>query len=150
MNYLNSLKYNGFNKYGCGTIAIHNALVWANESLVPSLDKNLDKISKMIKEKNQVSSVKHVSQALKRLKKQIDTETLEEINMKEIKNHLKNEGSMILLSFDENSKIGHYEFYRYKGGLVYQSDTLSSFREIAKKINTKNKFGLTPEAWLVF
>lgn len=150
MKYLNSLKYNGFNKYGCGTIAIYNALTWANESLVSGLDKNLDKISKMIQEKNQVSSVKYINQALKKLKRKIETEEIEDISIKEIKNHLKNGGSMILLSFNQNERIGHYEFYSYKNGLVFQSDTISSFLEIAKKINTKNKFNLTPEAWFIY
>ena len=149
MKYLNSLKYNGFNKYGCGTIAIHNALVWASESLAPTTDKNLEKISKMIKEKNQVSSLKNMSKALKSLKRKIETNSPDEVNINEIKDHLKNHGSILLLTFKENEKVGHYEFYRYKNGLVYESDTLSSFREINKKLKIKNKFNLTPEVWLV-
>lgn len=150
MNYLNSLKRHDYNNYGCGTIAIHNALVWANEMIVPSLNKNLEKIQKMIQEQNYVSTVKHLNMALGKLKRKIETEHQEELSYEDIKTHLKNGGSMILLSFEKDQKVGHYEFYRYENGIIYESDTISSFNKIREKINIKNKFNLTPEAWFIY
>lgn len=152
MTYLNSLKYNGYNEYGCGTIALHNLMVWTNNFITPSLDKNLKKISKMIKENNHESTVKNLHDGIKKLqyKKYFSSsQMLEKVDLYTIKNHLKNNGSLIMLSFDEENQVGHYEFYRYENGLVYESDRLSSFRDIAKKINTNNKFNYTAEVWLI-
>ena len=152
MNYLNSLKYNGYNNYGCGTIALHNAMIWANNSLNKSVDKNLSKIADIIKEENHQSTVGNINKGLQKLKRKkiFENATLEDqVNIQALRDHLKNKGSIILLSFDSKNKVGHYEFYRYENGLVYESDTLSSFREIAKKINTKNQHNLTPEVWFI-
>ena len=147
MDYLNSLKLNGYNQYGCGTIAIHNALLWANELLMPSIDKNLEKISKMIQERNHNSKAKNITDALKRLKKKIDAEHMHQFNINEIISHLKSGGSAIILTFKENETIGHYEFYRYEDGILFESDKITSFIKLKRKTNIKHKY--TPEAWLI-
>lgn len=150
MKYLNSLKLNGYNDYGCGTIAIHNALVWSKESISPRLEENLNKISKMIKEENHCSSVKNIRTALNKIKKKFEEVIeIEGFNFKDIKEHLKNGGSVILLSFEENENIGHYEFYRYENGILYESDIISSFIHLKRKMERKNKYKLTPEAWFI-
>jgi len=147
MNYLNSLKLNGYNQYGCGTIAIHNALIWANDLLQPSIDKNLDKISKMIQERNHNSKAKNITDALTKLKKKIESEHMSQFNIDEIISHLKSGGTAIILTFKENEMVGHYEFYRYEKGILFESDKIISFIKLKRKTNIKHKH--TPEAWLI-
>ena len=149
MDYLNSLKLNGYNQYGCGTIAIHNSLLWAKTFLNPSTEKNLEKISKMIKEENHNSTAYYVDVALTKLtkKKIINTKHLKNFNMDSIVEHLKNGGSAIILTFKENEMIGHYEFYRYEDGILFESDKITSFIKLKRKTNINHIH--TPEAWLI-
>lgn len=106
MKMLNSLNPTYRMPYGCGTIAIANALTWKGEAA------NLDFIKKNLQEINFISHSYNFSKALKKQERELEFEEQNEVDIFACLQALDQGKAVILLSWpDPKNPVGHYTFF---------------------------------------
>jgi hypothetical protein len=128
--------------YGCGTVAIANALAWKN------LPADLGSIQYKLEESNFTSYSSKITKTLEKLK--IDFQYQDEVRIEDCLRALDGKQGVIMLSWGKD-EVGHYSFfYRNKYDQMLENDKLSApalFKTLANKRSVKsNKKAI---AWII-
>jgi hypothetical protein len=132
--------------FGCGTIAICNALQYKNKNIDTTLMKG---ISKAIKESQCITKANNMHLGLD--KHSLTFSYIENISFNDIKNHLNLGKSLILLSFDPltiNTGVGHYSFIYGSKKMAYETNKLFCDIDILNRLKVQNNQH-KPIAWLI-
>lgn len=134
--------------FGCGTIAIANALnIMQNKQISNEL---LTKIAKAIKEEDRVTYSDDLTKGLKSLK--IKNKVTSDITLMEIKSHLKSKKPLIFLHFNKNNintGIGHYSIVHGSDSMAYDGNDLLCDIDIIHRLSIKNDEH-KPLIWFLF
>lgn len=133
--------------FGCGTVAIYNALTWGGFSRAVEIKR----VQYLIKEKNKVSKAKDITDGLSKIGEFLSYEHQEKIDAAACLAALDSGACVIVLSWpDQKTHIGHYTFFHKKGEFLYENDKLSA--GVWFKKNIQQKCPLTkqnPQAWII-
>lgn len=130
--------------YGCGTIAVVNALIWKD------LPTDFKKIQHFLQEQNFTSISTNLTKTLEKL--ELSFTYQDEINIPECLAALDKKKGVILLSWaNEKNPVGHYSFfYRNRFNQMLENDKLSApvlFKSLASKKSPKS--GKKALAWII-
>lgn len=133
--------------FGCGTIAIYNALTWGGFASAVEIKR----IQYLIKEKNKVSKAKDITEGLDKLGEFIGFEHQEKVDEAACLSALDSGACVILLSWpDQKTHIGHYTFFFKKGEFLFENDKLSAKPYFKRNIQQRCPITKQPtQAWII-